>query len=86
MRIGEIMTLSDTHPETDLIIVKMLREAPVWRKLEMMCQLNAAARLLVLSNLRERYPDAAETEIRRRLADRLLGTQLANLVYGPLNN
>lgn len=34
------------------------------------------------AGLRRRYPDASEHEIRRRLADLLLGEELAKRVYG----
>jgi len=44
--------------------------------------LNRALRLLVLGELRRRFPAATEEEIQRRLADRLLGEELAALVYG----
>ena len=41
------------------------------------------AKALALSGLRERYPQATEAEIQRRLADRMLGEELAAEVYGP---
>jgi hypothetical protein len=40
--------------------------------------------LFALSGLRSRYPHASEREIRRRLADLILGEELAAEVYGPL--
>ena len=76
--------LSDTSPEAEQILLRLLRQTPIWRKLEMMSQLNEAARMLTLSGLREQYPQATETELRRRLASLLLGSKLAEQVYGPL--
>lgn len=38
---------------------------------------------LAMSGLRERYPDASANELRRRLADIVLGKELALRAYGP---
>jgi hypothetical protein len=75
---------SDTAAEANRVLLELLRQAPVWRKLEMIGQLNLMAKSLALSNLRRQYPESMETELRRRLADRLLGPELAAMVYGPL--
>jgi len=50
----------------------------------MVGQLNQAVRRLALSGLRTRHPEATSQELRRRLADLLLGPDLAAQVYGPL--
>jgi hypothetical protein len=76
--------LTDTHPEVERVLTELLRQVPVWRKLQMMGQLNATARRLAMAGLREQFPEATETELRRRLADRLLGPELAEKAYGPL--
>ena len=75
--------LSDTDAETQKAHLDLMRSAPPWRKLELVDDLNRALRLLVLSDLRRRFPDESEEELRRRLADRLLGPELAALAYGP---
>jgi hypothetical protein len=62
--------------------VELLRQASPTRKMNMLAQLNAAARLLVLTGLRAQYPQATEAELHRRLADLLLGEELARKVYG----
>lgn len=77
---------SDTHPEMEALQIRLLREAPAWRKLEIMAQLNASVRLLALSGLRLRYPGASEEELRRRLADILLGEELARKALGDLKD
>ena len=64
--------------------IKLLREIPAWRKMEMLAQLNAAARILALSGLRQRHPNASESELRRRMAALLLGDEIAQKVYGDL--
>ena len=73
---------SDTHPKMEALQIKLLREAPGWRKMEMLVSLNASAQELALAGLRRRYPDASQSELRRRLADILLGQDLARKVYG----
>lgn len=74
----------DTHPGAEAVLVELLRQAPPWRKLHMVGQLNQTVRTLALSGLRTRYPEATPQELRRRLADLLLGPDLAARVYGPL--
>lgn len=76
----------DTDPKMEALQVRLLREAPAWRKLEMMAQLNASARLLALSGLRQRFPRAVESELRRRLASLLLGEELARKIYGEFKD
>ncbi len=75
---------SDTSPAAEKVLVELLRQAPVWRKMEMLAQLNAAAQGIALAGLRRRYPQAGEAELRRRLADLLIGPELAVKVYGEL--
>ena len=72
----------DTTLEAEAVLVRLWRETPGWRKWEMMEQLNRATRELALAGLRRRHPDAAPEELRRRLADVLLGPELAARVYG----
>ncbi len=49
-----------------------------------MAQLNQTVRELALASLREWYPTASPVEFHRRLADIVLGTELAEKAYGPL--
>jgi len=75
---------ADTRPEAEAVLIGLLRQAPAWRKVQMVDQLNQTVRLLAFSGLQTRYPAAAPQELRRRLADLLLGPDLAARVYGPL--
>lgn len=77
---------SDTHPKMEALHIRLLRESPPWRKMEMLAGLNASAKTLALSGLRQRYPQASNPELRRRLADLLLGPELACKVYGELED
>ncbi len=47
-----------------------------------MVSMNNSTRELALAGLRSRYAGASEEEIRRRLANILLGEDLARKVYG----
>ena len=64
--------------------IELMRRAPGWRKLQLAAQLHQSLRMLALAGLRERHPGASAEELRRRLADLLLGPELAKEVYGPL--
>lgn len=66
--------------------IQLWRQATPARKMEMLAQLNASARTLALSGLRSRFPQAGEAELRRRLADLLLGEDLARKVYGEIEH
>ena len=74
----------DTHPEAEAVLIRLLRDAPPWRKLEMVGQMNEAVKTLMLSGLTERYPQDSPALLRRRMADLLLGPEFASQVYGPL--
>ena len=73
----------DTGPEAEQVLINLLRHASVARKLEMLGQMNAAARQLALLGLRARHPRASEAQLQRYLADLLLGADLAARAYGP---
>ena len=73
---------SDTHPKMEALQIQLWRQASPTRKMNMLAQLNASARLLALTGLRSRFPTANEAELRRKLAGLLLGEELARKVYG----
>lgn len=75
---------SDTHPQMERLQINLLRQAPPWRKAHMMGQMYQTIKQLALVGLRQRHPGASDEELRRRLADILLGSDLAARVYGPL--
>jgi hypothetical protein len=76
---------SDTHPKMEALQIQLWRQASPTRKMHMLAQLNASVRMLALAGLRSRYPNATETELRRRLADLVLGEELARKVYGEMD-
>lgn len=66
------------------MLIRLLRETPPWRKLEMVGQMNEAVKTMITSGLRERNPYDTPELIQRRMADLLLGPELAVKVYRPL--
>lgn len=76
--------LTDTHPRVARMQIDLMREAPVWRKMVLLEQMNRTVKILALSGLRQRHPHATEAALRRALADIMLGEELALKVYGPI--
>ena len=77
---------SDTHPRMEALQIQLWRQASPTQKMNMLAQLNASARMLALTGLRQRFPQASEAELRRKLADLLLGEDLARKVYGEASH
>ena len=75
----------DTDPKVEALQIEMWRQASPTRKMHMLAQLNASVRILALAGLRSRYPNATQIQLRRRLADLLLGEELARKVYGEMS-
>ena len=76
--------LNDTLPEADTVLTQLFHEAPDWKKIKMVNEMTKTVYLLAETGVRDRYPDAGEAEVRRRLADVVLGEDLAEKVYGKL--
>lgn len=74
--------LNDTSPAAEAVLITLLRKAPAWRKFKMVGDLNATVKQFAVAGIRQRYPEATEREIKRHLADILLGEKLAATVYG----
>jgi hypothetical protein len=74
---------TDTDPEIERLQIEGLRQMPPWRKMELMAGMCQSVQTLALAGLRERYPDDTPAQRRRRLADLLLGPELARRAYGP---
>ena len=75
---------ADTLPHVERMQIERLRQMPAWRKLALVSEMNRAVRDLALAGLRQRYPHDAPAQRQRRLADLLLGPELATRVYGPV--
>ena len=73
----------DTSPETERVLIELLRRTPSWRRLQLADRMSATVRDLCMAGVRSRHPRASEAEVRRRFADIHLGPELAAKVYGP---
>ena len=73
---------ADTDPSTESILIGLLRDAPEWRRVEIMCGMIETLRQLVFGGVRQRHPHASEAEVRRLAADILLGPEIAETAYG----
>lgn len=79
-------TWRQLHPDDDPRIEAMqlarFRDAPAADKVRALDALNRQARQMAMAGLRLRHPGASPEELRRRLADLLLGKDLARRAYG----
>lgn len=73
---------NDTSADIENLRIDRLRQMPPWRKLELMGEMGQAVRTLALAGLRQRHPDDTAARRKRRLADLVLGQDLAARVYG----
>jgi len=74
----------DTQPEIERMQIERLRQMPSWRKMALMASMGQTVQMLTLAGLRQRYPGDTPAQLRRWLADLLLGPELAARAYGPL--
>ena len=74
---------TDTHPDIERLQIERLRQMPDWRKMALMAEMGQSVCTLALAGLRQRHPTDTPSQRRRRLADLLLGPELAARAYGP---
>lgn len=74
--------LSDTDPSSELVRIRILREMPPNRKVELVEDANRTSRLLALAGIRARHPELSIEQQQRQLMDLVLGRELAEQVYG----
>lgn len=73
---------SDTPPEIEQMLIEGYRKMSASEKLRIMQDLNRTAQLLALSDIRQRYPDADEREVKLRLASRWIEPELMRKAFG----
>ena len=73
---------SDTSPEAQRLLFQLLRSAAPGEKLRLTFDLIQLLRELILSDLRRRFPQASEDELRHRLIARLLSREDVIRAYG----
>ncbi|HEX8149081.1 MAG TPA: hypothetical protein VF591_18000 [Pyrinomonadaceae bacterium] len=72
----------DTDREAERALIEMLRRAPTWKRAEQLAGLIHARNVLIVADLRRRYPSADAEELRRRLAARLLPREHVLKLFG----
>ena len=72
----------DTTPEAQQVLFELARRTPVWKRLQLTCELVQTTRLLMLADLRRRFPEACEEELRRRLIARVLTREEVVRAFG----
>lgn len=73
----------DTDPKIEQMQIELIRQMPSWKKFALIDDLNETVRALAISGIKQRNPEATPAQVQRRLADLLLGPELALKVYGP---
>ena len=61
--------------------MEIIRRMPSWKKFAMVDDLNETVKALAISGIKARSPEATPEQIRRMLADLMLGEELAARVY-----
>ncbi|HEX8887897.1 MAG TPA: hypothetical protein VF779_01895 [Pyrinomonadaceae bacterium] len=74
--------LQDTTPEAERVLIEMLRRMPMWKRAEQLSNLIHAGRVLILADLRRRYPNAGADELHKRMAARLLPREDVIRMFG----
>ena len=72
----------DTTEEAERVLIEGYRRMPDWRKFKCIDDLNRFMAATQLEEIRARYPDANEHELRMRLASRWLEPELMLAAYG----
>lgn len=76
-------TLNDTSEAAAGVQIELLRAMPASRKVALVEDANRTSRRLAMAGIALRFPDATHEERVRLLMDIVLGTELAERVYGP---
>jgi len=75
-------TVLDTDPETERLLIELSRNRPIWKQFRQVGALNRMTRAFAMAGIRQRYPEATEEEVRRRLAAVLFDRKTVIKVFG----
>jgi hypothetical protein len=73
---------SDTSPKMEQMHIELVRRMPSWKKFATVDDLNETVKSFATCGIKQRHPDATPMQVRRFLADLMLGPELARKVYG----
>jgi len=72
----------DTPPEIEQMLIEGYRKMPVWKKLQQVGKLSDLVRQLAINDIRRRYPQAGERELKLRQALRWIEPELMCKAFG----
>jgi hypothetical protein len=72
---------SDTHPKAERMQIEFIRRMPMWKKLSIVDGLNETVKTLAITGIKQRFPNATPEQVKRMLAELMLGAELARKVY-----
>jgi len=72
---------SDTHPKIEQMQIELIRRMTTWKKFAVLDGLNETVKMLAVSGIKQRHPDATPQQVHRMLAELMLGEELARKVY-----
>ncbi len=75
-------TILDTDPKTERLLIELARNTPIWKQFRQVGALNRMTRAFAMAGIRQRYPEAKEEEVRRRLAAVLFDRETVIKVFG----
>lgn len=64
------------------MVYELMGRMPAWKKLKLTCELIAATRRLVQSDIKNRFPNASKEELHRRFVARVLPRADVMRAYG----
>ena len=72
---------SDTHPKIEKMQIEFIRRMPSWKKFSIVDGLNETVKMLAITGIKQRNPNATLEQVQRMLAGLMLGEELAQKVY-----
>ena len=72
----------DTEMSAEKAQIRILKELPAWRKLELLGDACDTNRALLLAGLRSRFPEASDAELHRLLMGLVVGEETAARIWG----
>jgi len=72
---------SDTHPKMEALQIELIRRMTSWKKISIVDGLNETVKLMAVTGIKQRNPNATPEQIHRMLAELMLGQELARKVY-----
>jgi hypothetical protein len=76
--------MNDTSTQAEEMRLRILRAMPPSRRLAMAAGWSSSLRQMTRNSLKKEFGTASEMEIKRLMAERWLGPELATKVYGPV--